>query len=231
MDGTEPKQHLRQLESTAEHLLDDYRRALMAYKQSESFTPLLGEVGERVFKVPARKVEKLVAPKGWELTQEYSALDNRFRRFLRGVKAFLDSVAKKTSSGYRRNLSRSLRPVAQAVHLDTKIKKLLGVLDGLETMELVRIEDIPRVRQKKSARRPGTPERDTGPGLPTEAVALGLISIFATVAGVLSVALYPTLGWWFSVPVGLVGAGLVVVGILVSRRFWVPAFRRVLTRH
>jgi hypothetical protein len=219
----EPKQQLRQLKSDVESLLTDHRRAQGNYRQSRDLAPIAGEIVGHIFDAPASKVEKVFTPKGWELTPAYSALEGRFKNLFERSKSFLNSVAKQTARGYRRKLARSLRPVTQATRLETKIKKLLGTLEGHEMDELVFVEDIPKSK-RKMARRP-RPRRDTN----TEAVAWTLIGVFATVAAAFVLALSPSLGL-LALPLGVGLAVLVFFALLRTRRFWIPRIRKVLER-
>ena len=219
----EPKQQLRQLKSDVESLLADHRRAQGDYRQSRGLAPIAGEIVGRIFDAPASKVEKALTPTGWELTPAYSALEGRFKNLFERSKGFLNSVAKQTAGGYRRKLAGSLKPVTGAVRLETKIKKLFGVLESLEMDELVFVEDIPRSKRKTVRR--SRRKRDTN----TEAVAWTLIGVFATIAAAFVLALSPSLGL-LAIPLGVVLAGLVFLALLRTRRFWIPRFRKVLER-
>ncbi len=219
----EPKQQLRQLTSDVERLLGDYRRAQGDYRQSRDIAPIAGEIVGRIFDAPASKVEKVFTPKGWDLTPAYSALEGRFKNLFERSRSFLNSVAKQTARGYRRGLAGSLKPVTQAVRLETRIGKLLGVLQSHEIDEFVFVEDIPKAK-RKTVRRP-RPKRDTN----TETVAWTLIGVFATIATAFVFALSPSLGL-LALPLGVGLAGLVFLALLRTRRFWVPRFRKVLER-
>ena len=223
MVTAEVKQQLRQLKSDVEGLLTDYRHAKGDYRQSRDIAPIAGEIVGRIFDAPASKVEKVFTPKGWKLTPAYSALEGRFKNLFERSRSFLDSVAKQTARGYRRGLAGSLRPVTQAVRLETKIGKLLGMLQGHEMDELVFIWDIPKSK-RKTVRRP-RPRRDTN----TETVTWTLIGVFATIATAFVLALSPSLGF-LALPLGVVLAGLLFLALLRTRRFWIPRFRKVLER-
>ena len=222
----EPKQHLGQLKSDVEGLLEDYRQARREYKQSQALPPIAGEVANRIFSIPASKVEKMFTPPSWRDTPAYSALERRLRKLLQQVSSFLDSVAKRTSRGYRPKLAGSLKPVAEAVRLETRITKLLGVVERHELDELVYVEDVPkpkRVRVKRVGPRPS--QRDAP--LAIETAALAWVGVFVTIAVGSYFALAPALGF-LAIPAGMGLAVLLTSALLMTRKYWVPRFRRIL---
>ncbi len=228
MTTAEPKQQLRQLKEDIEGLLADYRRALGEYKQSQGQAPIIGEIVGRIFDAPASKIEKAFTPTGWELTPTHSALEDRFKKLFERSRNFLDSVARHTARGYRRGLAGSLKPVTQAVRLETKIGKLLGVLQSHEIDELVYVVDIPKSKRRTAIRsKPPAAKRDAR--LAIETAALTWVSVFVTSAAGFYFALSPAVGL-LAIP-GAVGlAGLLTYALLRTRKYWVPRFRKVLER-
>jgi hypothetical protein len=222
----EPKQHLGQLKSEVESLLEDYRQARREHKQSQALPPIAGELANRIFNIPARKAEKLFAPAGWRDAPEYSVLERRFWKLFQQVSSFLDSVAMRTSRGYRPKLAGSLKPVAQAVRLETRITKLIGVVERHDLDELVYLEDVPEPKRRRARRsKPQAAQHDAV--LAIETAALAWVSVFVTSAAGFYFALAPVLEF-LAIPAGVGLAGLLTFALLMTRKYWVPRFWKIL---
>ncbi len=228
MGQRDPKEPLRQFLSEARSLHQDYLRDFESYRSNRELGPLLaGEAARRIFGYPAGKAERAARAlqRGWEATQEYAHLEGRLRDLRLRTARFLDTLAERTSRGYARKIARRLKPVGDVVRLDTKIRKLTGILETLEVADLVYREDVPKRKQRSRPKSSPTraSSKDSGP----EAIAWGLFALVATVAVGLGFGLSPALGP-FSWVLGLFVGVAIAVSLMVTRKLWVPRIRRFL---
>ncbi len=224
----EPKTELGELRLGAEALLEDFRLARIEHNKNQALSPIAGELANRFLNLQATKVEKALAPPPWRDSPQHLGLERRFKKLSQQASDFLGSVAKRTARGYRRDLTGSLRLVAQAARLETKITKLLGALEMHEMDELVYIEDVPKApRSVGRGHRKRHSRRDAL--LATETTALAWVSVFVTTAAGTSAGFYfalpPSLGL-LAIPAGVGLAALLTLALFVTRNLWVPKFQR-----
>ena len=143
MGNPDPREHVSELRREAVDLLRAFRRGFENYKANRTLGPMIaGEIAFNVLNLPKTKVERAVRAfqKDWETTPEYAQLESSLGELRRETTEFLRSVAEKTPRGYRRDLTGKLRPLSQVARLETKISKLVGVLETLEGSELLYLD-------------------------------------------------------------------------------------------
>src|SRR2546426_8218626 len=156
----------------------------------------------------------------WEQTGSYRQLRGRFDRLLDRATTSLESMVGKGG----RDSRGALRPVVQAVRLDTKIRRLIVTLEGLQTQPVhYRLEGA-RVTER-TTRRPRSKRKGS-----YEAEAWALVAVGVSILGVAAPLGVLAYGWLL----GIVFAGiLTLVGLLLlvlSRRWWIPHLARVFSR-
>jgi hypothetical protein len=230
MQRPDPRERIKTLRSETRELLRNYRDGLDSFKRHRDLGPMAaGELASRIFNFPrarAEKMAKAVFQKDWKTTPEYAGFAERFRDLRNRTSEFLNSLAEKQARGYRRGLAYRLREVDRVVRLDTKLGKLTGVLDDLETGEVLYRDDVLKAkRRSRSAPKPRVREPDSADWN----LALGLVAVFVAVASAVSIPLLPVVGSLAYVA-GIGAATLVLLGLILSRRSWAPRLRRFLGR-
>ena len=156
----------------------------------------------------------------WEQTVNYRQLRGRFDSLLDRATGSLATMVGKGG----RDLRGALRPVAQAVRLDTKIGRLVLTLEILQTQPV-------RYRVHRATRDERTPERSPPKSRQShEAEAWALVAVGVGILGVTA----PLGIFAYGLLPGLVLAGILTFTglflLVLSRRWWVPYLARVFSR-
>ena len=229
MQWPDPRERIRTLRSEARELLRNYRDGLDSFRRNRDLVPIAAGELARIFDFPKNRAEKMVKAalqKDWKATPEYGGFEERFRGLRNRTSEFLNSLAEKQARGYRQGLAYRLREVDRVVRLDTKLEKLTGVLDSLETGEVLYRDEVHKAkRRSRAAPKPRIREANSADWN----LALGLVAVFVAVASAVSIPLLPVMGP-LAYLAGIGAATLVLLGLVLSRRSWAPRLRRFLGR-
>lgn len=227
MGDLDPRERVSELRREAVDLLRSFRHGFENYKANRTLGPMIaGEFASKVLDLPKTKVERAVwaFQKDWETTPEYAQLESSLGDLRRRTTEFLRSVVEKTPRGYRRDLTGKLRPLSQVVRLETKISKLVGVLEALEGSELLYPDQIPKPRHR------ATPSRVTrARERELIAIYLALAGIVVGVAVPLSLILISVLGF-VAFLAGPALALFIAAVVMKTRGFWIQRLRDALDR-
>ena len=221
----------------ARRLETDYKGAFARYAQRTASTGLAAAIVTDYFEIP----DDLAVPglrlllDRWESTSEYKALSGQFEALYGKVKTFLRTVSQRTQAlfypGNSQRLLSKLRPVGDAVRLDTRIRRLSSVMEEMDLRDLVFNVDLPR---KSRARRtalkgPSLRDRPSRRGTPTDQnhrewnLLAILVSVAVSVA--LSVGLSTSFGWAWAIGLAAVVGVAISAVIALTEPAWSRAFK------
>ena len=150
---TDPKAELRLLINEARRLRDDFETGFEQYKTNSQWNRVLGAIGVEAayeyYNIPKQISRDGLKAflKQWEATPQYRELRQRFESMVQRVQEYLSTVSESVASlrppGNSGKLLAKLKPVREAVRLDTKMRRLLAVLEDIEDRNLVFNKDVP----------------------------------------------------------------------------------------
>lgn len=233
-----PEPNIGDLLRETKKLHQDYETRFDKFRSGTEFGRLIGDVGIEVlqswFGIPKHVTRKGVNAflKRWEKTPEYSEMRGNFANLLTRVTKFMSTVSKETSTlrppGNSAKLLAKLKPVHNAVKLDTKFRRLVAALEEIEGWRLIFNKDIP---ERPARLAPTRTRKPRGVKHPVEdGVAWGVMGIAASMFVGLAIFFSNLFVWFFAIALALLAAVASVVGLLLTRGFWAPRISKF-SRH
>ena len=226
----DPKPDLERLLSEARRLRDEYEAAFQRYKTDGQVNRLIGHFGVEAayeyYGIPKGISRDALSGflRGWEASEPYRQLRQRFETLLDIVSRFLQGVSETVPSlrppGNSAKLVAKLGQVRTAVRLDTKMRNLTRVLEDIDTRPLVRNQDIPVPRPRPRPPAAGSRPRQSAPADP--ALAWTLVGVILGVFLALALGLFTLIGWGSTIV-----ASLATIALIVTRHLWVGPVARL----
>jgi len=226
----DPKPDLERLLSEARRLRDEYEAAFQRYKTDGQVNRLIGHFGVEAayeyYGIPKGISRDALSGflRGWEASEPYRQLRQRFETLLDIVSRFLQGVSETVPSlrppGNSAKLVAKLGQVRTAVRLDTKMRNLTRVLEDIDTRPLVRNQDIPAPRPRPRPPAAGSRPRQSAPA--DSALAWTLVGVILGVFLALALGLFTLIGWGSTI-----AASLATIALIVTRHLWVGPVARL----